>query len=58
MRATDADGNDVADRPVKVPDLFCTFCRALDIDPRKERISALGRPLKIVEGGEAVEELF
>jgi uncharacterized protein (DUF1501 family) len=56
--ATDADGNDVADRPVKVPDLFCTFCRALDIDPRKERISALGRPLKIVEGGEAVNELF
>lgn len=56
--ATDADGNDVAQRPVTVPDLFCTFCRALKIDPRKERLSPLGRPLKIVEGGEAVNELF
>ena len=56
--ATDADGNEVKDRPVTVPDLFCTFCRALGIDPRKERMTALGRPLKIVEGGAAVDELF
>ena len=56
--ATDADGNEVKQRPVTVPDLFCTFCKALNIDPRKERISTLGRPLKIVEGGEPVAELF
>jgi hypothetical protein len=56
--ATDADGNEVQDRPVTVPDLFCTFCRALGIDPRKERVTALGRPLKIVEGGAALDELF
>ncbi|MBL8826816.1 MAG: DUF1501 domain-containing protein [Planctomycetaceae bacterium] len=56
--ATDADGNGVDQRPVTVPDLFCTFCQALGVDPRKERISALGRPLKIVEGGEPVTELF
>lgn len=56
--ATEADGMQVADRPVTVPDLFCTFCQALGIDPRKERMSALGRPLKIVEGGSAVAELF
>lgn len=56
--STNDDGTLVENRPVTVPDLFCTFCRSLGIDPRKERISPLGRPLKIVEGGAPVMELF
>jgi uncharacterized protein (DUF1501 family) len=56
--STSADGMDVAERPVTVPDLFCTFCQALKINPRKENISSLGRPIKIVDGGEPVKELF
>jgi hypothetical protein len=56
--ATDPDGTEVTDRPVTVPDLFCTFCRALDIDPRTENQSNVGRPLKIVETGRAVKEVF
>jgi uncharacterized protein (DUF1501 family) len=56
--STDRLGTAVADRPVTVPDLFCTFCRALDIDPRKENQSNVGRPIPIVEGGKAVDELF
>jgi hypothetical protein len=56
--ATDADGAEVKDRPVTVPDLFCTFCKALDIDPRTENQSNVGRPLKIVETGRAVKEVF
>jgi hypothetical protein len=56
--ATDKLGTDVAERPVTVPDLFCTFCRALGIVPRKENQSNVGRPLKIVEGGHAVAEVF
>jgi uncharacterized protein (DUF1501 family) len=56
--ATDANGEEVAERPVTVPDLFCTFCKALDIDPRFENQSNVGRPLKIVETGTAVEEVF
>jgi hypothetical protein len=56
--ATDKDGVEVAERPVSVPDLFCTFCRALAINPREENQSNVGRPLKIVETGQAVEELF
>jgi hypothetical protein len=56
--ATDKDGVEVAERPVSVPDLFCTFCRALGINPREENQSNVGRPLKIVETGQAVEELF
>jgi uncharacterized protein (DUF1501 family) len=56
--ATDQNGVEVTDRPVTVPDLFCTFCRALSIDPRFENQSNVGRPLKIVETGQAVGEVF
>src|SRR5438309_784595 len=34
--STSADGTDVKSRPVSVSDLFCTFCQALKINPRKE----------------------
>jgi uncharacterized protein (DUF1501 family) len=56
--ATDRLGADVVERPVTVPDLFCTFCRALGIDPRRENQSNVGRPLRVVEGGEVVREVF
>jgi uncharacterized protein (DUF1501 family) len=56
--ATSADGTDVKERPVSVADLFCTFCQALKINPRKENMSSLGRPIKIVDGGKPVNELF
>jgi len=58
LGSTTADGTTVRDRPVTVPDLFCTFCHALKINPRKENLSTEGRPLKIVDGGKAVKELF
>jgi len=56
--ASSADGTDVKSRPVTVPDLFCSFCQSLKINPRKQNIGPLERPLKIVDGGEAVKELF
>jgi hypothetical protein len=55
---TDRLGVEVVERPVTVPDLFCTFCQALDIEPRKEKGSDVGRPIKIVEKGRAVKEVF
>jgi uncharacterized protein (DUF1501 family) len=55
---TSADGTDVRERPVTVADLFCTFCHALKINPRKENIGTLGRPIKLVDGGAPVKELF
>ncbi|MFO0948915.1 MAG: DUF1501 domain-containing protein [Planctomycetota bacterium] len=55
---TSSDGSDVADRPVTVNDLFCTFCKSLGIDPNKENQSPLGRPMKIVDGGTPVNELL
>ena len=55
---TNAAGTEVVDRPVSVADLFQTFCRSLQIDASKENMSPIGRPIPIVEGGSAVEELF
>jgi hypothetical protein len=56
--STDEAGVDVADRPVTVTDLFQTFCKSLRIDPKVENIAPNGRPIKIVDGGEPVAELF
>jgi hypothetical protein len=56
--ATDDKGVEVVRRPVTVSDLFCTFCKALGIDPRKEKDSDVGRPVKIVEKGRPVDEVF
>lgn len=53
-----ADGTAVKNDPVTANDLFCSICRALDVNPRKENMSPLGRPMKIVDGGAPVEQLF
>jgi uncharacterized protein (DUF1501 family) len=52
------DGTSVADQPVTVQDLFSSICKALKVDPTHENISPLGRPLKIVDGGQPVAQLF
>jgi uncharacterized protein (DUF1501 family) len=56
--ATNRSGTEVANRPVTVPDLFCTLYRALGIDFRHENESNVGRPLPLVEGGAVVPEVF
>lgn len=56
--ASSDNGSDVKSRPVTVADLFCTVCQALKINPSKENIGPLERPIKIVDGGAAVKELF
>ncbi len=55
---TNADGMSITDRPVSVPDLFTSFCHSLKINPRKENAGPLDRPIKIVDSGEVVKELF
>ena len=52
------DGQEVADRPVGVADLYATICAALGVDHRKENISPEGRPIPLVErGGTPIAEL-
>jgi uncharacterized protein (DUF1501 family) len=56
---TDKSGREVENRPVAVPDLFCSFYHALKINPRKENLSSgVSRPIKLVDGGQVVKELF
>ncbi len=55
---TGGTGVAVVQRPVTIPDLFSSFYKALGINPRKELMSSVGRPVKILEGGEVVKELF
>jgi hypothetical protein len=55
---TDAGGVEVANRPVTVSDLFRTIYTALGIDADHENMSRIGRPIKLVDGGEVVRELL
>ena len=55
---TDKGGEAVTDRPVTIPDLFQTICHSLKINAAKENMSGIGRPIKIVDGGEVVPEVF
>jgi uncharacterized protein (DUF1501 family) len=56
--ATDKDNIKVTDRPISVPDLFVTFCHVLGMDPRDEYTTEQDQPLKLVDGGELIKELF
>ena len=56
--ATDRDGMKVTDRPVSVQDLFVSFCHVLGMNPHDEYVTSDDRPLKLVEGGTLVKELF
>ena len=56
--SSDEDGYQPKDRPVEVQDLHATFCHALGIDAEKEVMTPLQRPMKLVDGGAPVLELF
>jgi hypothetical protein len=56
--ATDAGGETIAERQVTEKDLFQTIYKALDVDAEREYMTSIGRPLKFVDGGKAIDELF
>jgi len=56
--SSDEDGYKPKDRPVQVPDIHASVCHMLGIDPNKEVITPLQRPLKLVDNGKPVMELF
>jgi hypothetical protein len=56
--ATDAGGVEVTDRPVTVSDFFRTVYTTLGIDADHENMSRIGRPIKLVDGGEVIRELL
>jgi uncharacterized protein (DUF1501 family) len=55
---TSDNGQEITDRALSVEGFFQTMCRAMNIDASKELYTPEGRPLKIVDGGEPVKELF
>jgi uncharacterized protein (DUF1501 family) len=58
LGSSDEDGYLPKDRPVPVPDLHATICHALGIDANKEVMTPLQRPMKLVDNGQPVLELF
>ncbi|HWA98730.1 MAG TPA: DUF1501 domain-containing protein [Pirellulales bacterium] len=56
--ATDAEGAHVVSQPVKVPDYFATIAAALGMDPKREEISPVGRPIAISDGGTPIAGLL
>ncbi len=58
LGSSDEDGFQPKDRPVKIADLHATFSQALGIDPNKEVMTQLQRPMKLVDNGKPVPELF
>ncbi len=56
--ATSAGGDDVEDTPVTEKDFLQTIYKALKIDAGKENMSPIGRPIKLVDGGEPVAAAF
>jgi hypothetical protein len=55
---TNDAGTEVTERPVLITDLFRSIYHTLGIDANHENIAGNGRPIKLVDGGEVVKELF
>jgi hypothetical protein len=56
--SSDEDGAMPKDRPVEVASIHATLCHALGINPDKEVMTPLQRPMKLVDNGKPVMELF
>jgi hypothetical protein len=46
---TSPDGLTVTSQPTSIPDLLATICTALGIDPEKQNMSNVGRPIRIAD---------
>ena len=56
---TTADGLTVREQPHGVPDLIATVAKAAGIDPRKQNMSNVGRPIRVADPkASPIEELF
>jgi hypothetical protein len=56
--ATDKDGVDIVDRPLSVMDLIATLTKSMGINLATQYTTPRGRPIKIVDGGQPIKELF
>jgi uncharacterized protein (DUF1501 family) len=56
--ATDAQGEQVKERPVTVPDLYATLLAAFGLDGTRQYRTPEGRPIRLADKGKVVKELF
>jgi hypothetical protein len=56
--ATDKDGVDIVDHPIGVMDLVATLTKSMGMNLDQQFTTPRGRPIKIVDGGKPVQELF
>jgi uncharacterized protein (DUF1501 family) len=56
--ATDPAGESIASQPISEKDLFQSIYKRLKIDAHKENMTAVGRPMRVVDGGTPVPELI
>ena len=56
--ATDKDGVDITDRPLGVMDLIATMTKSMGMKLDTQYTTPRGRPIKIVDGGQPIKELF
>ena len=47
--ATDAAGMEVTDRPISAADFAATLCRAAGVDPWRDNLSNVGRPIRLAD---------
>jgi hypothetical protein len=45
------DGMTVKENPVTVPNFMATICKALGLDPTKQNMSNVGRPIRLADAG-------
>lgn len=56
--ATDRDGAQVIDAPIRPADVASTILQSLGIDPAKHLVTPDGRPIAILDQGELIRGLF
>ncbi len=57
--STNEQGTAVVERPVQVADLMATICTALKLDPTKQNISNVARPIRLADPtGKAIAEVL
>jgi uncharacterized protein (DUF1501 family) len=58
LGGTDAQGENVVERPVQVPDFMATLATLLGLDPDKTAVTPAGRPISLTDHGTPVKELL
>jgi uncharacterized protein (DUF1501 family) len=56
---TSPDGMTVTENPVSVPNFIATVCKALGVDPTRQNMSNVGRPIRLADAGaKPIEEVL